>query len=201
MDTYLLGHDRAAMLDIQFPAGAAEQAERRDQQAAALRQKLARIQTAQKGLMTQSEQLGDDKSPAACAMRDRIREQFTERYDKHAAIMAELDALTASIPAINDPTLLDELPYAPGLLTAAPDTIREALYAAFDIECLYRYDAGQVTIWATITDTTPGIITALTTDPRTGSDTPSAPNLLADLQAAAITPRTADKGQTSKGAA
>jgi len=29
-----------------------------------------------------------------------------------------------------------------------------ALYAAFDIQCLYRQDAGQVTIWATITDTT-----------------------------------------------
>ena len=53
MDTYLLGHDRAAMLQVQLPAGAAEQAERRDRQAEALRQKLARIETAQKGLMTQ----------------------------------------------------------------------------------------------------------------------------------------------------
>jgi Recombinase len=171
MDIYLLGHDRAAMLQVQLPAGAAEQAERRDGQAEALRQKLARIQTAQKGLMTQSEQLGDDKSPAASAMRDRIREQFTERYDEHAAVTAELDALTASIPAVNDPTLLDELPYAPGLLPDAPDTIREALYAAFDIQCLYRQNAGQVTIWATITDTTPGIVTALTADPRADSDT------------------------------
>jgi hypothetical protein len=32
MDTYLLGHDRAAML--QLPVGAAGQAERRDRQAA-----------------------------------------------------------------------------------------------------------------------------------------------------------------------
>ena len=86
MDDYLLGHDRAAMLQVQLPAGAAEQAERRDRQAAALRQKLARIETAQKGLMTQSEQLGDDKSPAACAMRDRIREQFTDRYTEHTAV-------------------------------------------------------------------------------------------------------------------
>ena len=140
--------------------------------------------------MTQAEQLGDDKSPAACAMRDRIREQFTERYDEHAAVKAELDALTAGpAPAVNDPALLDELPYAPGLLNDAPDTIREALYAAFDIQCLYRQEAGQVTIWATITDTTPGIITALTTDPRTDTDTAAstpAPTLYADLQAAAI---------------
>ena len=120
MDTYLLGHDRAAILRLQLPAGAAEQAERRDRQAAALREKLARIETAQKGLMTQTEQLGDDKTPAANAMRDRIREQFTERYNEHAAVKAELDALTASIPAVNDPTLLDELPYAPACSPTPP---------------------------------------------------------------------------------
>jgi len=105
-----------------------------------------------------------------------------------------LDALTAdTAPAINDPALLDELPYAPGLLPDAPDTIREALYAAFDVQCLYRQDAGQVTIWATITDTTPGIIQALTADPRTDSDTAATtppPALFADLQAAAITTKT-----------
>ena len=95
MDDYLLGHDRAAMLQVQLPAGAAEEAERRDRRADALREKLARIETAQKGLMTQAEQLGDDKSPAACAMRDRIREQFTDRYNEHTAVKAELDALTA----------------------------------------------------------------------------------------------------------
>ena len=68
-----------------------------------------------------------------------IREQFTERYNEHTAVKAELDALTAGpAPAVNDPTLLDELPYAPGMLAEAPDTIREALYAAFDIQCLYR---------------------------------------------------------------
>ena len=187
MDDYLLGHDRAAMLQVQLPAGAADQAERRDRQATALRRKLAKIETAQKGLMTQTEQLGDDTSPAANAMRDRIREQFTERYNEHAAAQAELDALTETAPALNDPTLLDELPYAPGLLSHAPATIREALYAAFDIQCLYRQDAGQVTIWATITDTTPGIITALTADPRTDTDTAAstpAATLYADLQAA-----------------
>jgi hypothetical protein len=130
-------------------------------------------------------------------MRDRIREQFTERYNEHTAVKAELDALTAdTAPAVNDPALLDELPYAPGLLGDAPAAIREALYAAFDIQCLYRHDAGQVTIWATITDTTPGIITALTADPRTDTGTAArtpAPTLFADLQAAAITPKIADK--------
>ena len=152
--------------------------------------------------MSQTEQLGDDKSPADNAMRDRIREQFTDRYNEHAAITAELDALTASIPAVNDPALLDELPYAPGLLADAPDTIREALYAAFDVQCLYRHEACEVTIWATITDTTPGIIAALLADPRTDSDTAAStpsPALFADLQAAAITPETADKSARRSG--
>ena len=197
MDTYLLGHDRAAMLQVQLPAGAAEQAERRDRQAEALRQKLARIETAQKGLMTQTEQLGDDKSPAACAMRDRIREQFTERYNEHAAVKAELDALTAgTAPPSTTRRSWTNCPTPPACSAEAPATIREALYAAFDIQCLYRHDAGQVTIWATITDTTPGIITALTADPRTDTDTAAstpAPTLFADLQAAAITPDTRNR--------
>jgi hypothetical protein len=184
-DQYLLGHDRAAMLDIALPAGQAEEAERRDRKAEQLRARLDRIKTAQKGLMLQSEQLGDDTSPAANAYRDRIREQFTERYSEYAAVEAELDALTTGpAPVINDPTLLDELPYAPGLLAEAPTALRETLYAAFDIHCLYRHNAGQITIWATLTDTTPHIINALVTGPRTDDITPA--TTYADLQDAAI---------------
>jgi len=67
--------------------------------------------------------------------------------------------------------LLDELPYAPGLLNQAPASIRQATYAAFDIHCLYRHDQGQIIIWATITSTTPDIIQALLNDPRTGTST------------------------------
>jgi len=195
-DTYLLGHDRAAMLQIQLPTGAAEQAERRDAHTAALRDKIALNETAQKGLMKQSEQLGDDDSPAACAMRDRIREQFTERYNEHTALTAELEGVTsAPAPIVSDPSLLDELPYAPGLLQDAPPAIQEMLYAAFDIQCTYRPETGQVTIWATITDTTPWIVQALINDPRTNSDTgathPALATTFADLQTAAITPQNA----------
>jgi site-specific DNA recombinase len=191
-DQYLLGYDRAAMLDIALPAGQAEEAERRERKADQLRARLDRIKTAQKGLMLQSEQLGDDTSPAANAYRDRIREQFTERYNEHAAVEAELDALTAGpAPVINDPTLLDELPYAPGLLAEAPTALRETLYAAFDIHCLYRHNAEQITIWATLTDTTPHIINAIATDPRTDNITPA--TSYADLQDAAIAAVSAHK--------
>jgi hypothetical protein len=53
----------------------------------------------------------------------------------------------------------------------APDRIKEAIYAAFDIHALYRHDRHQVTIWATITPATPATIAALIEDPRTDSDT------------------------------
>jgi site-specific DNA recombinase len=197
-DQYLLGHDRAAMLETQLPAGTAEVAAQRDRQAAALRKKLAKITTAQDGLIAQIEQLGSDTSPGTRALRDRINEQFRQRHDQHAALTAELEALTTPSPDADDtgdPALLDELPYAPGLLSQAPPAIRQAIYAAFDINCLYRHDQGQVTIWATITNTTPGIIQALLDDPRTGTSTTATPppDLFADLMNAAIATRTADK--------
>ncbi len=49
--------------------------------------------------------------------------------------------------------------------------MREAIAAAFDLQATYRPDRRQATVILTITDATPGIITALTADPRTDSDT------------------------------
>jgi hypothetical protein len=52
-----------------------------------------------------------------------------------------------------------------------PAELRLKLYAAFDVHALFRAHKNQVTITATITDTTPGIITALLNDSRTDDDT------------------------------
>jgi len=185
------------MLEVQLPAGDAELAEQRDRKAAAVRRQLTKVETAQNGLLAQAERLGDDTRPAAQAMRDRIYAQYTQRHDQHTTLTAELEALTTPGPGdpnAADPALLDELPYAPGLLNEAPAAVRQAIYAAFDIHCLYRQDQGQVTIWATITATTPGIIQALINDPRTGTSTSAtpSPDLFADLMTAAIAPETAD---------
>jgi hypothetical protein len=68
-------------------------------------------------------------------------------------------------------SLLDELPYAAANLTDAPEHVKARLYDAFDIHALYRQPMKQATIWATITDDTPGTIAALLTDPRTDNDT------------------------------
>lgn len=52
-----------------------------------------------------------------------------------------------------------------------PDRVKTGLYAAFDVQAFYRQHMKQATIWATITDTTPGTVAALLTDPRTDNDT------------------------------
>jgi hypothetical protein len=43
-------------------------------------------------------------------------------------------------PPPRDPSLLDELPYLPGILTDAPEPLKEKLLAALDVQCQYRKD-------------------------------------------------------------
>jgi site-specific DNA recombinase len=169
--TGLLSHDRAGMLAAHLPATQAAASARTAAQADALRRRIHQADTAITGLMTQLEQLGSDTSPAAAAYRDRIREQFTARYDDKTAAQAELDALTAAQPPAEDPSLLDELPCARELLADAPAELRARIYAAFQVHALYRAQPHQATITATITDATPALIAALLTDPRTDHDT------------------------------
>jgi hypothetical protein len=48
----------------------------------------------------------------------------------------------------------------------------EQLLAALNVECLFRKDDNQASIWVTITDTTPATITALLADPRADHNQP-----------------------------
>jgi len=111
---------------------------RRDAQAAELTRRLARNHASQKGLIAELAQLGSDSTPATTAYRARIREHYTELHDTAAALQAQLDAITAQAATGNDPALIAELPYAPGFLATAPDPVKENLYAALGIQCLYR---------------------------------------------------------------
>ena len=167
----LLGRDQAAVVAARIPATQAAADARAAEQAGQLRRRIDQAEAKMKGLIAQLEHLGDAQTPAAVAQRDRINEQFTIRYDEQAAAKAELDALTADQPAAEDPALLDELPYAPGLLAGAPAELRARIYAAFQVHALYRARQHQATITATITDQTPQIIHALIADPRTDHDT------------------------------
>jgi hypothetical protein len=66
--------------------------------------------------------------------------------------------------------------------------VREALYAALGIQCVYHSAIKQVTIRAALTNSTPGIVAALLADSRTNGDISTEPaNPFDDLNAAAIT--------------
>jgi len=170
-DQYVFGYDRADLLAVQLPATAADAAETQARQEKHLRTELARIDTAERGLISELEQPADPASPAAQAYRARIRARYAELYDERTRTETALKAVQAAAPADNHPDLLDKLPIAAAVFTDAPDRIKAALLAAFDIQALYRDDLDQVTIWATITDDTPHTITALLADPRTDNDT------------------------------
>jgi DNA invertase Pin-like site-specific DNA recombinase len=176
-DQYLFGHDRAALLAALLPATATDAAEARARKEARLRAELARIGTAEHGLITELEQPADPADPAAQAYRARIRARYAELYDQRTTTQAQLDGLQQATPQAedNDPGLLDQLPYAAGLLDDAPGRIKAALLAAFAIHALYNNDDDQVTIRASITHDTPRIIAALLDDPRTDDTTATNP--------------------------
>ncbi len=68
--------------------------------------------------------------------------------------------------------MLDELPTLGDILTDAPAALTERLLDAFDIQAVYNRDKHQVTIHATLTDTTPQAIIDLLTDPRADHNRP-----------------------------
>jgi len=166
----LLGPDRKTMLTAVLPADAAGQAQQQTAQAEHFRKQLARIDAAERALISELETAADPADPAAQAYRARIRARYAELYDERTRTETALAAAEAATAQADDPALLDELPLAGDIVTAAPDRIKEAIYAAFDIHTLYRHDQHQVTIWATITPATPATIAALIEDPRTDSD-------------------------------
>jgi site-specific DNA recombinase len=170
-DQYIFGHDRAALLAAQLPATTAGHAEAQARKIARLTTQLARIDAAERGLISELEAPADPRDPAAAAYRARIRARYAELYAERTSTETDLAALQAAATPDNDPTLLDELPFAAGILPCAPDRIKQALLTAFDINALYNKDDNQVTIWATITSDIPRTIAALLSDPRTDHDT------------------------------
>lgn len=61
------------------------------------------------------------------------------------------------------------------LLRDAPDRIKQKLFDAFDIQALYSKTHNQVTLWATITPSTPATLAAIIA----ASETPELAALLA----------------------
>jgi DNA invertase Pin-like site-specific DNA recombinase len=128
LDTRVLGPDRAAMLTAQLPATQAEKTAERDNQAAALRRQLRKIETSQDALMTELEELGGDTSPAAAAgYRRRIRARYNDRAAQRTETARKLGNLETETLTADDPALLDAIPRAAGKFTTAPPDPRSPL--------------------------------------------------------------------------
>jgi len=175
LDQYVFGYDRAALLADLLPATDAGRAEAQAKQAARLRTDLARIDTAERALISGLEAPADPGDPAAQAYRARIRERFTELYAQRTATETQLASVQDAAPDENDPGLLDALPYAAGIFAEAPARIQQGILAALQVQALYNNDDNQVTIRATLTTDTPCVIAALLNDPRTDDDSPADP--------------------------
>jgi hypothetical protein len=200
LDQYAFGYDRAAQLARLIPATQAEQDQADTARAETLTRQLRQADAALEGITAEIGQLAGKTDPVSVAIRDRLTAQFSDRYDQKTALEAELQAIEDAPPLPgNDLSLLDELPHALGLLTDAPRPLQEIIAAAFDIQCVYRPEIKQATVVVTITDTTPGIITALTTDPHTGdnSDTAASAAAFGEMAHAAIATENRDKGELS----
>ena len=174
----MFGPERRALLAAQLPATTADHASQQARQVAHLTTQLNRIEVAERGLISELEAPADPGNPATAAYRARIRARYAELHNERTTTETELSTLQATAIPDNDPTLLDELPFAADVLPHAPGRIKQALFAAFDIHALYSKDTDQVTIWATLTSDTPRTIDALINDPRTddGTGQPATPS-------------------------
>jgi site-specific DNA recombinase len=179
--TYLFGPDRATHLARQLPAGAAEEAARRDKQATRFRTRLKQIDTTEDAHVREVQALAglDPNSPAVTALRTRHLQRFTELEAERDDINSKLASLAkqAIQTGGGDPALLDRLPMLGDLLGQAPDRIKQKLFDALDIQALYSKTHNQVTLWATITPSTPAALASIiarseTPDPAT-QDHPS----------------------------
>ena len=102
-------------------------------------------------------------------MRTRHLERFGELEAEREDIGSKLAALAKQSTQASGggPALLDRLPMLGDLLRDAPDRIKQQLFDAFDMQALYSKTHHQVTLWATITPSTPAALAAIIADSET----------------------------------
>jgi site-specific DNA recombinase len=162
----VFGPERRKLLASQIPATEAQAAAQADRKGTALRKDLARIDLAQRSQILQIESLSADPADrAAKAMRTRCNERFAELHAERETTENQLADLDTAAPAYGgNADLLDPLPLIAGIIDQIPARLQAALYQAFDIQCLYRKDKNQVSIYATITTSTPRAVAAILAD-------------------------------------
>jgi hypothetical protein len=161
------------MLAKRLPAPDAEDTARREQETARLHKRLRKIDAAENAHAREIENLASlpQNSPAITALRSRIIARFTELETERTEINERLATLERATGQRDDPGLLDALPMLGDILADAPPSLQARLFAAVGLELIYNKQDHQVSIYATITPSTPAALAAIIT----GSEPPTAP--------------------------
>jgi hypothetical protein len=161
------------MLAEQLPASAADDTARREQETARLHKRLKKIDAAENAHAREIENLASlpQDAPAITALRSRIIAWFTELETERTGINERLAALDRATRQDDEPSLLDALPILGDALPDLPATIQAHLFAAFGLELIYNKDNHQVSIYATITPSTPHTLAGIIVS----SEPPAAP--------------------------
>ena len=161
--TRIFGPDRAAMLAARLPATAAENTARREQEAARLHKRLRKIDAAENAHAREIEHLASlpQDSPAPTALRARIIARFGELETERTQINERLAFLNRATGQEDEPGLLNALPMLGDALPGLPASIQARLFQAFGLELIYNKEDHQVTIYATITPSTPATLAGI----------------------------------------
>ena len=168
LSAYALAPGRATRLAQLIPATTDAKQQHRDRQAAALATRLKRITAQQDHLMREINGSFDMPDEAGEEYRRRLRHDYTALHTERKTIETQLTELAADTTPASDPHLIDLLPEVASDLAGLPPDLHAELLAAFDIQIVWNAPLRQATIHATITDTTPDIITALLIRASTG---------------------------------
>ena len=99
LDTYALGHDRAAQLAELIPASQAQQDHLDHARAETLERKLKQADAAITGIAAEIGHLAGKTDPVSTAIRDQLTQQFSHRYDQKTALETELQAIEDAAPS------------------------------------------------------------------------------------------------------
>ena len=184
---YALAPGREQRLAELIPHTATARQAQHDRQAAALAKRLKRLTARQDNLMRELDESFDMADEAGEAYRRRIRADYATLHSERKDIETQLTGLAADTTPAPAPDLVSLLPEVTADLASLPPGLQAELFDVFDIQIIWNAPMRQATFRATITDTTPAIVTALLTrasddpatqaaaTPATSTDTSPAP--------------------------
>ena len=160
---YALAPGREQRLAELIPHTATARQAQHDRQAATLAKRLKRLTARQDNLMRELDESFDMADEAGEQYRRRIRADYTTLHEERKTIETQLTDLAADTTPAPAPDLVSLLPEVTADLASLPPGLQAELFNAFDIQIIWNAPMRQATFRATITDTTPSIVTALLT--------------------------------------